>query len=213
MSVFDQVRKLPSFTKARDEAISRKIVGKVLEAARHAPSPGNVQSLEFIVVEDDGKKEMLYRATDDERIRQVPTAVVLVSDVDRMKRRTGEKAREFAFSEAACAVQNMRLVASEEGIASAWIGGFDEDAVSEKFSVPEGKVVSGIVLLAYTENESHTSDRFGMNEICFYDEYGNQIESFFETPGWRGIEEEKRIFEKRAGGLVSRVRQKLRQIL
>ncbi|MFB6147817.1 MAG: nitroreductase family protein, partial [Candidatus Nanohaloarchaea archaeon] len=47
MSVFDQVRELPSFRRARDEVIERKKVGKILEAGRNAPSPGNVQSVEF----------------------------------------------------------------------------------------------------------------------------------------------------------------------
>lgn len=213
MSVFSQVKNLPSFNSARDESIPRKTVGKVLEAARHAPSPGNVQSLEFIVVEDEGKKEMLFRATDDERVREAPTAIVLVSDIERMRRRTGEGAREFSFSESACAVQNMRLVAAENNLASAWVGGFNEDAVREKMGVPEGKTVTGIVLLSYTDNEVYGEDRFGMNEICFYDEYGNQIESFFETPGWRGIEEETRIFKKRSSSIWRAVRERIRQFL
>lgn len=214
MTSFDSIRNLSSFRKAKDETISRKIVGKILEAGRQTPSPGNVQSLEFIVVEDEHKQEMFADASGDERVEKAPTLVIVLADVDRMARRVGEhRAREFCSAEAASAIQNMRLTAWEEDIASCWVSGFDEQQVAGQFGIPNGKVPLGAVAFAYTDNPVEKPSRFGMNSVAYYDEYDNQIGSFFDGMEWKGIEENKKIYGKKAKGLKDKFRRKLRKFL
>lgn len=213
MSTFENVRSLASFQDVKDETISRKTMGKILEAGRNSPSPGNVQSLEMIVVESDEKLDMLAESTGDHRIREAPTTVILLSDIGRMKRRVGKRAREAANSEIACAVQNMRLVAKEEGIHSAWVSGYDEHTVAEQFEIPEGKAPLAVVTFAYTDNPNAPEEKFGMNEICFYDHYDNQIGSVFDGVEWKGLREEREIYGKKGKGLIDKVRRKLRKVL
>lgn len=188
-------------------------MGKILEAGRNAPSPGNVQSVEFIVVEDDSKKEMLHRATQDDRVHEVPTVVLVLSDLERLRRRVGEDAEKIAYSETATAVQNMRIVGAEEGLASTWLGGFDEVQVGEKFSVPREKKVLAAVLLAYTDDPVYADDGFDLNEIAYYDKYDNQINSFWDEPGWRGLRKESGIHGKKAKGFTQLLRDKLDNLL
>lgn len=209
MSVFERVRNVQSFRDCRDEVIPRKVMGKILEAGRHAPSPGNVDTTEFIVVESREKKEIVERLTGDKRVMEAPDIVLVISDIHRMRRRVHDQAEENCRSEAACAIQNMRLVAGEEGIASCWIGGFDDERMSSAFGVPEGKKVMGAVVFAYTDNPVEPSSKFDLNEICFYDEYDNQIESFWDQISWRGVEEEKKIVGKRARSFFESMRRKL----
>lgn len=213
MPVFNTVRKLSSFSSCTDEVISREVIGKILEAGRQAPSPGNVQSLEFIVVEDEDVKEFISRAADDPRIEEAPTAVVLLGDFDRMSRKVGQRhAREACSSEAASAVQNMRLVAEEEGIASCWIGGFDEDAVADQLDVPEGKRPLAVVPLAYSDDRIERDSKFGLNSIAFYDTYGNKLESLFDSLHFRGIKGEADIRGRRKG-VIHRAGRKIRKYL
>jgi nitroreductase len=214
MSVFELVQDLKSFRSCKDEVIPRKKMGKILEAGRQAPSPKNVQSLEFIVVEDHQKLEFMEEASGDTRVSEAPTAVVLVADIDRMARHVGNHfAREASNSEAAIAAQNMRLVAKEEGIGSVWIGGFDEDVVAEQLDVPSGKQPLGILLFGYTDNEIERDPKFGLNSVCFYDSYDNQIDSVFDGLEWKGLRENREIYGKKADGIVSKLKQKARSIL
>ncbi|MFB6175224.1 MAG: nitroreductase family protein [Candidatus Nanohalobium sp.] len=213
MSTFDNVRALASFSEAKDETIARKTMGKILEAARNSPSPGNVQSLEMIVVESDEKLEMLAETTGDHRVREAPTTVILISDIDRMKRRIGNGAREAANSEIACAVQNMRLVAMEDGIHSAWISGYNEHTVGEQFNIPEGKAPLAVVSFAYTDHPNSPEQKFGMNDICFYDSYDNQIGSVFDSVEWKGLREEREVYGKKSKGLIDKVKRRLRKVL
>lgn len=214
MTVFELVKDLTSFRKCKDQVVPRKKMGKILEAGRLAPSPGNVQSVEFIVVEDEQKKGFLENAAGDRRVEEAPTAVIILADMGRMARRIGEAyAREAAIAEAAVTAQNMRLVAKEEGIGSAWISGFKEDIVIDQFNVPSGKQPLGAVLFGYTETEMEKESKFGLNEICFYDEYGNQVGSQFDNLEWDGLRENREVYGKKAGGLATKVRKKLRELI
>lgn len=213
MSTFETVLNLTGFKKPRKDTVEREKLGKVLEAGRNTPSPGNVQTLEFIVIESGEQLEIVSKILGDNRIEDAPATIAVVSDLERMERRLGKPPREFCTAESAAAVQNMRLVAEEEGLSSVWKTGFDTEAVSEQLDVPDGKEVMATVTLAYTDNPVHSDPRFGMNQVAFYDKYGHQVGSFFDSMHWKGLKEEKRIFGKKKRGVISRLRKKLEEVL
>ncbi|QGA80735.1 nitroreductase family protein [Candidatus Nanohalobium constans] len=213
MSSFENIRSLSSFRHPRDEVIPRDVVGKILEAGRNTPSPGNVQSLEFIAVEDDHSLENLGQMLGDHRVAEAPISVIVLADEERMNRKLGSNVREFCFSEGATAVQNMRLVAEEEGLSSIWKSGFDEHSVAQNFKVPDGKIPVSVVSFAFTDNPVENEPPFGMNEVVYYDEYGHQIGSFFDGMEWRGLDEETRIFQKRAEGFFTRLKRRVDKVL
>lgn len=214
MSVFDAVRNLRSFRSSTDRAVPRPVLGKMIEAARHAPSPGNVQSLEFIVVDSDQSKKVLADAAGDNRIKQVPTAVIIIGDIARMRREVGDAdAYQACNSEASCAAHNMRLVGEEEGISSCWITGFDQVAVKNHFGIPEEKQPLGIVAACYSDDEIEQEKKFGIGDIVFYEHYKNQMRSQFDKLEWKGYHKNKTIVGKRWKGATSKLKRKLGNIL
>lgn len=209
MGVFESAVNLTSFRECKDETIPRKTMGKILEAGRQAPSPGNVHSIEFIVVEGEHEKHQLEQIVGDKRIEEAPTAVIVLSDINRMARNVGKQnAHDFCNAEAAVTVQNMRLTASEEDLSSCWITGFDHQILGDQFTVPSGKHALGVVIFGYSDNPVRQSDKFGLNEICFYDEYDNQITSAFDNLEWHGVKEAKAVYGKKGRGLVDKIRRK-----
>ncbi len=214
MSVFENVMKLGTFRSCRDEVIPRKAMGRILEAGRRAPSPGNVQSLEFIVVEDEHKREMLATAAGDERVEEAPTSVIVVADRDRMARRIGEEnCIEACGAETGCAITNMRLVAEEEGVASCWISGFDKQMVADQFDIPDGKLPMGAIVLGYSDSEIPQEPRFTLRMMCYYDRYDNQITSVFDNLEWEGLRDETRMYGKKAKGLKKKIVERLHKFL
>ncbi len=214
MTTFDSAVNLSSFEECRKEVIPRKIMGKILEAGRQAPSPGNVQSLEFVVVEDEDRRSALSESVNDGRIAEAPTTVILLADRDRMSRHVGEDlSHDFCNAEVACAVQNMRLVAAEEAISSCWVGGFDKYVVADQFSIPDGKEPLSVVAFCYTDDPVGRPQKFGLNSVCFYEEYGNQVGSIFDGFEFKGVREVNEIYGKKTKGLVDKVMRKLRKFL
>lgn len=196
---------LKSFNNCKDEIIERKVMGRILEAGRNAPSPGNRQTIEFVVIEDDGALKHLSNILGDKRVEKAPTSVVIVTDPDRMGRSVKNPV-EACYAESSASAQNMRIMASSEGLCSNLLTGFDSDSVAELIGAPSNKMPVAVVSLAYCDNPIDTVDRFGMNEICFYDEYGAQIGSVFDGWSWEGYEDEKKRYGKKVRGFVKKLK-------
>ncbi len=199
---------ITTFNDCRNEIIERKKLGRILEAGRNAPSPGNVQALEFVVVEDEETRHHLSEILGDSRVSKAPSSVVLISDVQRMGRRVSDP-MEACYSEAAASAQNMRILASKEGLSSNLVTGFNSEDVAGLLNCPEGKVPLAVLSFAYTDNPVKSSSRFGMNQVCFYNEYGAQVSSVFDGFEWEGLREEKEVYHKKAKGIVSKIRKHL----
>lgn len=210
MGVFDSISSLKSFRTCTDEVIPRKVVGKIAEAGRQAVSPGNVQSLEFVVVEDHETKEHLAHSVGDDRVEHAPTVIAIVADIERMKRNVHGDPVQHCAMEVACAVQNIRLTAEEEDVSSCWVTGFDEDDVNRILEVPSSKRTMALVPLASSAEEMERPSRFGMNQTLFYDLYGNQEGNLFDGWEWRGYREEKEIYSNRAKGLLTKLKRVFR---
>lgn len=206
MNVFEGVKKLTSFSEADDKEVPRKKIGRVIEAGRFAPSPGSVQSVEFVVVESEQNRELLAEAAGDQRIEEAPVSIVVLGDIGRMARKVGRADCESACnSEVACAVQNMRLVAEEEGLGSCWISGFDQLQIKQGLDIPDEKEPLAIVSLCYSNSEYEQSKKFGLGEVCYYESYGNYMESVFDDLQWKGAKRQREIAEKRFKGFISKL--------
>ena len=208
MARLEDFNSIKSFNSARDEVIERKKMGRILEAGRHAPSPGNVHTVNFVVIEDHEKLHHLSDITGDKTVGKAPTSVVILCDPERMSRRVDNE-MEACYAETSGSVQNMRILANSEGLCTNLVMGFDHTAVANLIDAPSNKVPLAVLTLAYSDNPTEASDRFGLNEICFYDEYGNQIQSVFDGWEWEGIHEEREVYWKKMRGLAKKVKEGL----
>lgn len=141
--------------------IADEVVMKILEAGRWAPSGGNSQPWEFIIVKRRDTLEKIGRIFVEDReqrirekvnfpgsaksyIAKVPAMIVVVAD-PRWKqaypgtdftpalRRMYARNRELIFVQSvAAAVENMFLAASSLGLGMAWLTGFAEDRMGRK---------------------------------------------------------------------------------
>lgn len=214
MSVFETVRNLKSFESAKDELLPRKVIGRILEAGRQAPSPGNVQSVEFIVVEDEDKKDILADAAGDKRFQEAPTDVIVLTDNDRLARKIGrDSVSDAGIAEASVSVQNMRLTAREMDVSSAWVTGFDQGRVSDNFSIPSQKEPRALLAFCHADREYDKPDRFSLGTMVFYNRYDNQIRSIFDQVEWKGVREMRKGPDRGTKGAMKKAREKLQKYL
>lgn len=213
MNTFEAVENLRSFRSAKGSPIEREKIGKVLEAGRMAPSPGNVQTMEFIVVESEELRIKLAEAASDRRLEESPTLIILLSDIERMRRRVGERCNSACKSEASCSAHNMRLVALEQGLSTCWITDPDDMKIRAEFDIPDSKSIEGIVALCYSDDEVEPEEKFSLNEVTYYEEYNNQISSVFDGMEWEGLHESIEGVSKRGKGFFWRLKRKIGSIL
>jgi len=128
-SLLDIIRKRKSIRKYQDKPLTKDIIGKILEAARYAPSARNLQQLEYRVVTNKALIEKLNEGI----------AAAIQKDGMPLKGPPGAKPNffygaplltiiiapkdnHFAFSDSALAVQNIMLYATSIGLGSCFIG-------------------------------------------------------------------------------------------
>jgi nitroreductase len=146
------------------------VVDGLLTAALRAPSAGNTQGREFVVLEGPAETSEYWQATTDQAWRdssrrfaglaRAPVVILVFADPEAYvaRYREPDKARTegvevewvvpFWFVDAAFATMNLLLAATDRGIGAAFLGNFrGEDRLRSALGVPERLRWLGAVLL------------------------------------------------------------------
>jgi len=166
----DAVRRRYMTRNFTGEPLDPAMVDELLALALHAPSAGNTQGREFVVLQGAGQIATYWDATTDaawrrrsRRFAGLARAAVVVlpfSDPDAYveRYREADKLRPdgevvewivpYWHVDAAFAVQTLLLAAADRGIGSSFLGNFrGEDALKLALGVPPGHRWLGAVLL------------------------------------------------------------------
>ncbi|MGE5542450.1 MAG: nitroreductase family protein, partial [Bacillota bacterium] len=141
MEVFAAIRGRRSIRKFLDRDVDDAAIKGILEAARWAPTGGNMQPWEFVVVRDPGRKKRLVDNTysgylekggNPQRwIMSAPAVVVACVNQKRTGARYGEPGKRIALMDTSAAIQNVLLAITSAGLACCWVSGFTPDGISE----------------------------------------------------------------------------------
>lgn len=141
--------------KFQGKAIPADILDRIVEAGRLAPSAGNVQPLEFIVVDDPGKTKEVFpllkwaayiSPEGDPKNGEEPAAYIAVLVNTRLR----EKFFEYDVGAAA---ENMILAGLSFGIAGCWMYSIDREKLAVRLGVPEHYRIDCVLSLGYPAEE------------------------------------------------------------
>lgn len=141
MDVFEAIQNRMSIRLYRSRPVSKKKLGKILEAARLAPSASNVQPWHFIVVTDGEKRKKLAEGRYAKFLVDVPVVIVGCGDQ--------AASPKWYIVDVAIALQHIVLAATNEGFGTCWIGSFDEAGVKGLLKIPENYRVVAMLALGY----------------------------------------------------------------
>ncbi len=149
--------------------VSWENISRVLDAGRHAPSCGNLQNWKFIVIIQPEKKQELAAACYDQYEIVAAFALIAVcAEPEKAERYYGEKGKFYTAQNCAAAVQNMLLEAHSLGLATRWVGAFDEDKVNSLLNVPEDVEVHTIVALGYAKEVPSKPPKYPLESLVYF---------------------------------------------
>lgn len=154
-SVIQTRRSIRRFTQ---DSIPLSILTKICDDARLAPSPGNCQPWEFIVVTDSNVAEEIFNHLEwlgePPTVNEKPTAyIVVLIPKDR------QKDWSIIASFGACC-QNILLSSWAQGIGSCWIGSIKEhNKLKKVLKIPKDLEIFSIIALGYPK-EKPTLEEF-----------------------------------------------------
>jgi len=171
MSILKIIQERRSIRKYRPDAIPEDVFGRVMEAARLAPSGKNLQPWKFIIVTDPDLKNQLAEASRRQLfIAQAPKILVACGYPEQSYQYQGNYMQSWSI-DVTCALDHLMLQAQEEGLGTCWIGAFEETEVKQILDIPENVKVLALTPLGFPAQSSRDRGRKSMEEITSYNKY------------------------------------------
>eukprot|EP00831_Metopus_contortus_P033991 TRINITY_DN27170_c0_g1_i2.p1 TRINITY_DN27170_c0_g1~~TRINITY_DN27170_c0_g1_i2.p1 ORF type:complete len:216 (-),score=13.54 TRINITY_DN27170_c0_g1_i2:166-813(-) len=134
-----------SIRKFKDVKVSDKIVEELLRAAMQAPSAGNEQPWEFIVLRN---KEIMTKITEvhpySKMLLNTDVAIIVCGDQSK------EKFKGYWVQDCSAATENILLAAEEKGLGAVWLGVHPIDdritGLKKLLDLPDGVIPLSIIL-------------------------------------------------------------------
>jgi nitroreductase len=146
----------------------------VLDAARWAPSSGNVQNWRFIVIEDEKNKKIIAKASLGQNwLLTAPIIVLVCSNSAPEKAYSGRGKELYSKQNTAVAVQNILLAAHDQGLAGCWVGAFTETGLRKELKIPDDVDIHAIVPLGYPAESPRAPSRIELADVLYFEEWEN----------------------------------------
>ena len=130
--------------------IPRKTVLKLLDYASRAPSAGNLQPWEFVVVRDSEVQLGLAKAAGNQTsVVTAPVIVVTCANILRMGEQYGTRGTFYSLVDTAFASLLILLGATEQGVGACFVGSYDPVGVAEILKLPDHVRPVGLITLGY----------------------------------------------------------------
>jgi len=171
MELEEAIRNRRSVRRYLEKSVEDEKIEKILDAARWAPSAGNLQSVEYIVVKDKETRERLSGTSYGQaQPKEAPVNIVVCVNFPKISHygRRGEEL--YSIQESGACIQNLMLTAHSLGLGTCWIGAFDEEKAKEILGIPDHVRPVGIITLGYPD-ESPSSSRKNLKGIVFEEKY------------------------------------------
>ena len=140
MDTYEAILTRRSIRRFEDQPVTREQLEKLLEAARWAPTAGNLQPWVFVVVTAADARAALAAAAFGQRFVAEAPAVIGVAAAPPEDSPYGLRGRElYCLQDTAAAVQNVLLAAHAMGLGACWVGAFDDGAVAQALELRKGE--------------------------------------------------------------------------
>jgi nitroreductase len=173
LDVFEAIKKRRSVRAYTSEKVSDEDVERLIEAARWAPSAGNIQPWEFIIVKNaETKRRLSDAALRQTFIEKAPVVIVVCADVTRSSWGYGSRGTNlYCLQDTAAATENMLLAAQALGLAACWVGAFHEDAVAKVINAPRNLRPVAIVPVGHPAEKTSAPQKRSLREIIKYEKF------------------------------------------
>lgn len=161
----NEIFKRRSIRKYTDKKVSEEDIEKVLRAAMCAPSAGNEQPWEFIVVEDRAQMNALMEQNPySNMLKEASCAIVVCGDLSLQK-----FDYDFWTQDCAAATQNILLEAVSLGLGAVWLGTYPikerTEGIQKTLDLPDNIVPFSVISVGHPNEKREPVDTFKPERI------------------------------------------------
>jgi len=178
LDVFETIRKRRSVRSYARTPVPDEVLVKVLDAARLAPSAGNIQPWRFIIVRDEEKRARIAKGCRYGKfLDESPVVIVACGDKKASPR--------WYVVDTSIALEHVVLAATALGLGTCWIGMFNKKDLREMLKLPENLEIVALMALGYPREKLDLGARV-LHAVRPRKELGDivSLEIYGEKPKW-----------------------------
>jgi nitroreductase len=171
MDFYEVVKMRRSFRVYKSDIPEKEKVDRILNTARLAPTWANMQGVHYVVVQEPENVKAVWKAVgQQQKFAEAPMFIVgAISEKGSGMNSNGEKYYGVDFG---ICFEHLILAATAEGLATCWIGWFNESKVKEILNVPDEYKVMGLTPLGYpVKAKEEVTERKPLDKIVHYEKF------------------------------------------
>lgn len=166
MEVMKAIKERRSIRKYTDQPVSDKQINDILTAGMYAPSGGNQQARDFIVIKDREKLQAITQIHPyASMLKDASVAIIVCGNLDK------ERFQGLWIQDCSATTQNILLAAYDLGLGSVWLGVYPEEdrvqGLKLLFNTPNHIIPFSIIALGYPDEEKQTPERYVSESIHY----------------------------------------------
>lgn len=167
MSFFDLISSRHSVRAFDNRKFSDDMIQKIADAATKAASAGNLQSYQiFIITKNEDKNRLANAAHEQSFIGNAACAFVFCADPQNAAREYGKRGQElYCIQDATISCTYAQLAAHQLGLASVWVGSFDEETVSKILGLEDNLRPIAMLIVGFAAESPEITPRKPLSEV------------------------------------------------
>jgi nitroreductase len=166
MNLFETINARQSVRAYQAKPVEPEKLQTVLKAINQAPSAGNLQAYQVYQVEDQSLKRGLAQAAlGQDFVAQAPVVLVFCAVAARAARYGRRGAELYCLQDATTAVAYAQLAATALGLATCWVGAFDDEAVIRALNLSKGERPVAILPIGYAAESPPRTPRRSLADL------------------------------------------------
>jgi len=173
MDVLEAIKGRRSIRAFKNQDVPAETVEELIDAARWAPSAGNIQPWEFIIVRKPKIKRRLVEAALGQMfIEEAPVVIIVCANEERSSQGYGVRGETlYCLQDTAAAIQNIHLAAYSLGLGTCWVGAFREEETRVILRIPQGIRPVAIIPVGYPAEAPTAQMRKSISQIVHYETF------------------------------------------
>jgi nitroreductase len=153
----------------------RKIL-QAMEYVRYSPMAGNQYTVKYILVSDKKKIGLIEGACQQKFVGKADYVLVVVSDREKVKKLYDHYDKGFGAQQAGAAIQNLLLGLTEKGIATCWVGFFEDSIIKRELGISDSLTVEAILPLGIESRigKGVEKEKPELENLIFFDKWGKK---------------------------------------
>ena len=174
---FDSVVKKRVFVQkfASRKPAPEKIM-ELIQTANHAPNPGNLPHVFYVVVDDPTLIVSLAELCQQDYVKKAPYVIIVCSDAKHLKRLYPKRADRYLKHHVGETVDHLLLKATNEGLGTALVEIFPDQQVHELLGIPEGIEIELIIAVGYAFEKGKPPSSYPILDTrVFFNSWNNRF--------------------------------------